>query len=75
MWRFSPQDPWQDYGFATVTFGDRPAATLLELGKDITVEAGHDIDPVAAKKLKQDSYVDDFCTGGRDTGFLGTGIQ
>ena len=64
VWRFSPQEPWQDYGFATVAFGDRPAATLLELCKDITVDAGHDIDPVAAKKLKQDSYVDDFCTGG-----------
>ena len=30
----------------------------------MTVEAGHNIDPIAAKKLKEDSYVDDFCTGG-----------
>ena len=63
VWRFSPEDSWQDFGFDTVAFGDRPAATLLELCKDITVEAGKDIDPDAAKKLKEDSYVDDFVTG------------
>ena len=33
VWRFSPDEPWQDFGFVTVAFGDRPAATFLELAK------------------------------------------
>ena len=64
VWHFSPDDPWQEFGFDTVAFGDKPAATLLEICKDVTVDAGENIDLVAAKKLKEDSYVDDFVTGG-----------
>ena len=48
----------------TVAFGDIPAATFLELGKGLTADAGKHIDPVASRKLKQDSYVDDHITGG-----------
>ena len=64
VWRFSPNDPWQDFGFAVVGFGDLPAATFLELGKGLTADAGEHIDPVATRKIKQDSYVDDGVTGG-----------
>ena len=64
VWRFSDSEEWQDFGFVRVAFGDRPAATLLEIGKNITVESGKYIDPTTAKKLLLDSYVDDFITGG-----------
>ena len=64
IWRLSPSEPWQDYGFTVVGFGDIPAATLLELGKSLTADAGVNIDPVASRKLKQDFYVDDAVTGG-----------
>ena len=64
LWRFSPDEAWQDFGFVVVAFGDRPAANFLELGKDLTADAGIEIDPVASKKIKRDSYVDDGVTGG-----------
>ena len=37
---------------------------MLEIGRDITDDEGYDIDPVAAMKIKKDSYVDDMVTGG-----------
>ena len=64
IWRFSPEEPWQDFGFVVVVFGDRPAAQFLELGKALVADAGRDIDPVATEKIKRDSYVDDHITGG-----------
>ena len=64
VWRFSTSEPWQDFGFVVVAFGDRPAANFLELGKDLCADAGKKIDPVASKKIKQDCYVDDGVTGG-----------
>ena len=64
LWRFSADEPWQDFGFVVVAFGDRPAANFLELGKNLTADAGEMIDPVASKKIKLDSYVDDGVTGG-----------
>ena len=64
IWRFSADEPWQDFGFVVVAFGDRPAGEFLELGKGLTADAGQEIDPVAARKLKKDSYVDDHVTGG-----------
>ena len=64
IWIFSADEPWQDFGFVVVAFGDRPAGEFLELGKGLTADAGQEIDPVAARKLKKDSYVDDHVTGG-----------
>ena len=63
VWRFGPDQPWQDFGFVVVAFGDRPAANFLELGKNLCADAGKDIDPIASKKIKQDCYVDDGVTG------------
>ena len=64
MWRFSPEDEWEDYAFDCVAFGDIPAANCLEIGRDLTAEEGSGIDPVAARKIQDDSYVDDNIGGG-----------
>ena len=31
IWRFSPDEDWQEWSFACMTFGDAPAANLLEI--------------------------------------------
>ena len=64
IWRFSNEEPWQDFGYVVVVFGDRCAAELLELARGLTADAGQSIDPEASRKLKGDSYVDDGVTGG-----------
>ena len=64
VWKFSKDDVWEDYAFDVVHFGDCCAATQLEVAKDLTAEAGRDIDPVAADKIEEDCYVDDGLTGG-----------
>ena len=35
VWRFNPTEPWQDYALDRVHFGDAPASTQLEVGKNI----------------------------------------
>ena len=64
IWRFSPEEDWQDFAFDTVAFGDLPAANFLEIGRNMTADAGVDIDPEASRKLNRDSYVDDNLSGG-----------
>ena len=64
IWRFSQDEPWMDFAFDCVAFGDCPAANCLEIGRDMTAEAGRGIDPIAADKIINDSYVDDGVTGG-----------
>ena len=64
IWRFSPEDPWQDFAFDCVAFGDVPAGNFLEIGRDLLAEDGRDIDPIAADRIINDSYVDDGVTGG-----------
>ena len=64
VYRFNPEEDWADYAFDCVAFGDNPAANLLEIGRNMTADAGESIDPEAARKLKQDSYVDDNLSGG-----------
>ena len=64
IWRFSPDQDWQDFGFVVVAFGDKPAGEFLELGKDLCADAGREIDHYAARKIKEDCYVDDGLTGG-----------
>ena len=64
VYRFDPADEWQDFAFDCVVFGDNPAANLLEIGQNMTADAVEYIDPVAARKLKVDSYVDDNLSGG-----------
>ena len=64
VWRFNPDDDWEDFAFDCVAFGDSPAANCLEIGRNMTADAGYEIDPVAAEKIKNDSYVDDNVSGG-----------
>ena len=64
VWRFSPSEPWQDFALDRVHFGDAPAGTQLEVGKDIVADAGWDIDEEAAQRIKDDVYVDDVLSGG-----------
>ena len=63
IWRFSHDEPWMDFAFDCVAFGDCPAANCLEIGRDMTAEAGRDIDPIAADKIINDSYVEDGVNG------------
>ena len=64
VWRFSEDDDWQDFAFDCVHFGDCCAATQLEVAKDMVADEGRDIDPLAADRIKEDTYVDDGVTGG-----------
>ena len=36
----------------------------MEISKDLTAQAGKDIDEVAAVAISEDTYVDDGATGG-----------
>ena len=63
LWRFSPNDPWEDYAFDRVAFGDLSAGCELEVSLDKIADAGVAVCPVAAEKTKQDRYVDDGLTG------------
>ena len=64
VWRFNPADPWSDFAFDRVHFGDVPAGCQLEVALNKTADIGRSISPVAAEKLKHDRYVDDGLSGG-----------
>ena len=64
IWRFDPDEDWTDYAFATMHYGDLPASNLLEIGRNLTAEEGAHIDPEAAQKIINDTYVDDGVSGG-----------
>ena len=65
LWRFSPVDQWEEYAFDRVAFGDLSAGCELEVSLHKVADAGMDICPVAANKVKHDRYVDDGLTGGK----------
>ena len=72
--RFSTEEPWQQYGFDRLQFGDRPAAALMSIAverasktaADVAAELNLPEELVMADsvKLVQDTYVDDGSTGG-----------
>jgi hypothetical protein len=64
VWIFSHEDEWDDYALDCVAFWDIPAANCLEIGRDLTAEEDSEIDHVTARKIKDDSYVDDNVVGG-----------
>ena len=65
VWRMGEtEEDWQTWGFVRVAFGDLPASVLLELVKEIAAKAGAAIDEETAKKIFEDSYVDDNLSGG-----------
>ena len=43
--------------------GDTPAACFMELTRKLTAVKGGDLDPPAARRLKEDAFVDDITTG------------
>ena len=52
IWRFGQRDAEFDvYGFNVVTYGDRPAATILEVVKRIMIELGKQIDVDTAERI------------------------
>jgi len=64
-WRYgNSAEKWRTYGFNTVSFGDRPAASFLEIAIRRTAEMNRSIDPLAATRIREDRYVDDLSTGG-----------
>ena len=64
-WRYGDANrKWSVFGFNTVSFGDRPAASFLEIAMRRTAEMNKCIDPVAAVRITEDRYVDDLSTGG-----------
>ena len=65
VWKFDDDADWEDYAFDKVHFGDCPAATILEVSKDLSADAGEYIDKEAAERIRRDIYVDDGLTGGK----------
>ena len=65
LWRYGDKEAeWKTFGFVAVSFGDRPAAALLDICIRMCIEMFGAIDHVAAKRMIKDHYVDDLATGG-----------
>ena len=65
VWRFGDlESSWRVFAFCTVSFGDKPAAALLEIAIKKVAELYESIDPAAARRIMDDRYVDDIATGG-----------
>ena len=52
------------YAYDRVQFGDEVASLLLELARKLLATEFAGIDPLAAKHLKRNGYIDDIVTGG-----------
>ena len=60
IWRFGNTDvEFTIYAFNVVTYGDRPASTILEVVKRIMVEMGVEVDEETARLMGFASYMDD----------------
>ena len=65
VWRYGVQgSPWKIFGFCTVSFGDRPAAAILEIALKKVASIHRNIDPEACERILKDRYVDDVASGG-----------
>ena len=64
LWRFSPDEEWQIFGLLCLSFGDRPAAALLEIVLEMCADLFGQIDTEAAWRVVKDRFVDDLHTGG-----------
>ena len=49
--KMSDDGEWTTYGINKMHFGDRPAATGLEVAKDLVANTGLDLDPPTVHKL------------------------
>lgn len=52
------------FAFLTVSFGDGPAASFLEIAIRRTSKMNQAVDPVAKARIRDDPYVHDISTGG-----------
>ena len=52
------------FAFSAVSFGDKPAAALLEIAVKKVAELNSNIDPVASNRIINDRYVDEFVSSG-----------
>ena len=59
------ENPPEVYNLNVVTFGDRPAGCIATTALRNTARKYANIDPVAAKCIINDAYVDDLVGGGR----------
>ena len=65
VWRHGDTGaPWRTFGYCVVNFGDRCAATILEIAIKRTAQMNQEIDQEAAQKIVSDRYVDDLASGG-----------
>ena len=65
VWRYgNSTKPWKTYVFCVVSFGDKPAAAILEVAIRMIAEIYSFLDPVAAIRIIFDRYVDDLASGG-----------
>ena len=65
VWRYGDKRAkWKVFGYLVVSFGDTPAAALLEVCFRIVITMFKDIDLIAAHKLLHDRFVDDITSGG-----------
>ena len=64
LFRESRDQQWEDFAFTRATFGDLAAGLILEVAKRRVAELGQHIDPMAARQLREYSYVDDSLMGG-----------
>ena len=64
LFRASPDQAWETFGYTRANFGDLSAGLMLEVGKRRVANLGEGIDPQAAEQLKTKSYVDDSILGG-----------
>ena len=68
VWRFGHKEAeWRTFAFQTVSFGDKPAATLLEIALKKNAEIHREMDPEASDRILRDRYVDDIASGGTPT--------
>ena len=63
MHRDNDDEEWQTLGIDRMHFGDKCAATGLEVGKEMTADKGEDVFPETVKQLKR-GYIDDGLGGG-----------
>ncbi|XP_030843375.1 uncharacterized protein LOC580152 [Strongylocentrotus purpuratus] len=62
LWRDMNQEKESDvYMMKVVTFGDKPAAAMAQIGVRLTAEEGEAKYPEAAAILKRNIYMDDIC--------------
>ena len=65
VWRYGKKkSKWRIFGYLCVSFGDTPAAALLEVCFRMIIKMFGNIDPLAASRLLEDHFVDDVTSGG-----------